>query len=140
METSTTNPTPVRMRNAVNAFLDCGNYRVPLQGIDYWARGCFAVRLKDEFNTAVDNWESFKKEKGIESEYKAETIHYDDQMNIRLNYDTQPDLDVFYITSGYPEGKFGKNIEELFSSMDAHDVCAPISANDPRIVLEDKEA
>jgi len=140
METSTTNPTPVRMRNAVNAFLDCGNYRVPLQGIDYWARGCFAVRLKDEFNTAVDNWESFKKEKGIESEYKAETIHYDDQMNIRLNYDTQPDLDVFYITSGYPEGKFGKNIEELFDLMEIYDVCAPISANDPRIVLEDKEA
>lgn len=139
METSTTNPTPVRMRNAVNAFLDCGNYRVPLQGIDYWARGCFAVRLKDEFNTAVDNWESFKKEKGIESEYKAETIHYDDQMNIRLNYDTQPDLDVFYITSGYPEGKFGKNIEELFDLMEIYDVCAPISANDPRIVLEDKE-
>ena len=140
METSTTNPTPVRMRNAVNAFLDCGNYRVPLQGIDYWARGCFAVRLKDEFNTAVDNWESFKKEKGIASEYKAETIHYDDQMNIRLNYDTQPDLDVFYITSGYPEGKFGKNIEELFDLMEIYDVCAPISANDPRIVLEDKEA
>ena len=140
METSTTNLTAVRMRNAVNAFLDCGNYRVPLQGIDYWSRGCFAVRLKDEFNTVVDNWESFKKEKGIESEYKAETIHYDDQMNIRLNYDTQPDLDVFYITSGYPEGKFGKNIEELFSLMETHDVCAPISANDPRIVLEDKEA
>ena len=138
MESSTTNPTPIKMRNAVNAFLDCGDYRVPLQGIDYWARGCFAVRLKDEFNTVVDNWDNFKKKTGIESSYIAESVRYDDQMNIRLNYDTQPDLDVFYITCGYPEGVFGKNIEELFNLMETHDVCAPISANDPRIVLEDK--
>ena len=139
MENSTTNAAPVRMRNAVNAFLDCGNYRVPLQGIDYWARGCFAVLLKDEFNTVSDNWEVFKKNVGIESDYEAESVHYDDQMNIRLNYDSQPDLDVFYITSGHPEGKFAKNIEELFELMEGHNVCAPISANDPRIVLEDKE-
>ena len=139
MESSTTNPAPVKMRNAVNAFLDCGTYRVPLQGIDYWARGCFAVRLKDEFNTVVDNWNDFKKKVGIESDYVAESIRYDDQMNLRLNYDSQPDLDVFYITCGYPVGKLAKNIEELFDLMEIHDVCAPISANDPRIVLEDKE-
>ena len=140
METSTTNPTPVRMRNAVNAFLDCGDYRVPLQGIDYWARGVFAVGIRDEFETVVKGWEDFKKKEGIESDYVAESVRYDDQMNLRLNYDSQPDLDVFYITSGYPEGKFSKSIEELFDLMEIHDVCAPISANDPRIVLEDKEA
>ena len=53
METSTTNPAPVKMRNSVNAFLDCGTYRVPLQGIDYWARGCFAVRIINEFDSVV---------------------------------------------------------------------------------------
>ena len=138
MESSTTNSTPVKMRNAVNAFLDCGTYRVPLQGIDYWARGSSAVRLKNEFDTIMDNWNDFKKKFGIESDYVAESVRYDDQTNLRLNYDTQPDLDVFYITCDYPEGKLAKNIEELFDLMEIHDVCAPISANDPRIVLEDK--
>ena len=140
MESSTKNPAPVKMRNSVNAFLDCGTYRVPLQGIDYWARGCFAVRIINEFETVISDWERFKEKTGIESDYKAESVRYDDQMNLRLNYDTQPDLDVFYITCGYPEGKFSKRIEELFDLMEIHDVCAPISANDPRIVLEDKEA
>ena len=139
MESSTKNPAPVKMRNSVNAFLDCGTYRVPLQGIDYWARGVFAVGIRDEFEHVVDLWENFKKKTGIESDYKAESVRYDDQMNLRLVYDNQPDLDVFYITCGYPEGKFGKNVEELFDLMEIHDVCAPISANDPRIVLEDKE-
>ena len=138
MESSTTNPTPVKMRNSVNAFLDCGTYRVPLQGIDYWARGVFAVGIRDEFEHVVDLWESFKKKTGIESDYKAESVRYDDQMNLRLVYDNQPDLDVFYITCGYPEGEYSKRVAELFELMEIHNVCAPISANDPRIVLEDK--
>ena len=136
METSTTKP--VRLNNSVNAFLDCGTYRVPLQGINYWARGVFSVGIRDEFETVMLGWENFKKKVGIESDYKAESVRYDDQMNLRLNYDNQPDLDVFYITCGYPEGEYSKRIEELFDLMEIHDVCAPISANDPRIVLEDK--
>ena len=128
----------IRLNNSVNAFLDCGTYRVPLQGINYWARGCFAVGIRDEFEHVVDLWERFKKKTGIESDYKAESVRYDDQMNLRLVYDSQPDLDVFYITCGYPEGEYSKRIEELFELMEIHNVCAPISANDPRIVLEDK--
>ena len=124
--------------NSVNAFLDCGTYRVPLQGINYWARGVFAVGIRDEFEHVMLGWENFKKKTGIESDYKAESVRYDDQMNLRLVYDSQPDLDVFYITCGYPEGEYSKRIEELFELMETHNVCAPISANDPRIVLEDK--
>ena len=138
MESSTTNPKPVKMRNSVNAFLDCGTYRVPLQGIDYWARGVFAVGILDEFKTVMTGWERFKEKTGIESDYKAESVRYDDQMNLRLNYATQPDLDVFYITCGHPEGEYSKRVAELFELMEIHNVCAPISANDPRIVLEDK--
>ncbi len=136
METSTTKP--VRLNNSVNAFLDCGTYRVPLQGINYWARGVFAVGIRDEFETVMLGWENFKKKVGIESDYKAESVRYDDQMNLRLVYDSQPDLDVFYITCGYPEGEYSKRVAELFELMEIHNVCAPISANDPRIVLEDK--
>ena len=129
---------PVRLNNSVNAFLDCGTYRVPLQGISYWARGVFSIGIRDEFETVMLGWENFKKETGIESDYKAESVRYDDQMNLRLVYDSQPDLDVFYITCGYPEGEYSKRVAELFELMETHNVCAPISANDPRIVLEDK--
>ena len=129
---------PVRLNNSVNAFLDCGTYRVPLQGISYWARGVFSIGIRDEFETVMLGWENFKKETGIESDYKAESVRYDDQMNLRLVYDSQPDLDVFYITCGYPEGEYSERIAELFELMEIHNVCAPISANDPRIVLEDK--
>lgn len=138
MEASTTNLKPVKMRNSVNAFLDCGNYRVPLEGITYFARGPFSVGTRDEFEHVIGLWESFKKKVDIESSYKAETVRYDDQMNIRLIYNEQPDLDVFYITCGYPEGEYSDQIKELFKLMEENDVCAPISANDPRIVLEDK--
>ena len=129
---------PIRLSNSVNAFLDCGTYRVPLQGISHWARGVFSVGTRNEFNHVVSLWESFKSKTGIESNYKAKTTAYDNQMNIRLVYKTQPDLDVFYITCGHPEGVYSEKIKNMFDLMESHNVCAPISVNDPRIVLEDK--
>jgi hypothetical protein len=114
-------------------YLDCGEYRIPLKPVSYWARGPFSEGIRNEFGYVQSLWDNFKNDYNVQSKYKATPTRYDDLMYKHLVYDTQPNLNVFYTTVGHPEGDVPAHVQKLFQTMERANVCAPISGLDYRI-------
>ena len=115
-------------------FLKIESYRIPLKPVSFWARGSFSVNTRNEFEYVNNKFNMFIKENNINYRYIARSVEHEKQSNIKYNNHNKEDLNVFFTTSGHPEGEVPEDIKNLFILMEQKNICAPISGDDNRII------